>query len=416
MRLSSYEHAILSGEFGKAAATGMRIVSRMGDLVGAKRLIEITSAHIDGCLYHGDGGVEFAEHLVAGGGAVNILTTLNVGALDLLHPGRVRANPHSAKMARRLMDAYVKLGCRPTWTCAPYQVGYRPSLGEDVAWGESNAVAFVNSVLGARSNRYGDFLDICCALIGRAPESGLHLEENRIATVLINTDQLPVDLKHNDVFYPVFGTWLGTAVGTKIAVIDGLPHETTEDQLKALGAAASSSGSVGLFHVAGVSPEAPDLQTALGGKEPTETIRITTREIRRVRNSLSTTGANRIHAVAVGSPHFSENEFETLRQLITGKKLTIPFYVCTSRGVLERLGADDRINPLLEAGITIVVDTCVVVTPILPTTGGVLMTNSGKFAHYAPANTGYDVVYGTLAECVASAERGDLVRDESLWG
>jgi predicted aconitase len=396
----------------------MRIVTRMAEALAAPSLIEITSAHIDGCLYHGDGGVEFAERLVEGGGKVAVPATLNVGALDLLHPQRVRAGSHRTEMAYRQMAAYVKLGCQPTWTCAPYQAGHRPALGEHVAWGESNAVAFANSVLGAKTNRYGDFLDICCALVGRAPYTGLHVDTNRVAKVLVTTDRLPARLKEADVFFPALGSWLGAAVGADVAAIDGLPPRVTEDQLKALGAAAASTGEVALFHAIGVTPEAPDLPTAFGGEEPTQTIHLTPEILRSARDVLSTTSNESISAVALGSPHFSPDEFDDLERLIRegALRFAIPFYVCTGRGVLEGLRRRDKLAVLEEAGVEIVVDTCVVVTPILPEGGGVLMTNSGKFAHYAPSNTGYDVVYGSLEDCVASAATGRLVRDETLWG
>ncbi len=396
----------------------MRIVTRMAEALAAPRLIEITSAHIDGCLYHGDSGVEFAERLVEGGGKVSVPATLNVGALDLLHPHRVRGGSHRTEMAYRQMAAYGKLGCQPTWTCAPYQAGHRPALGEHVAWGESNAVAFANSVLGAKTNRYGDFLDICCALVGRAPYTGLHVDANRISRVLVTTDQLPTRLKEADVFFPALGSWLGAAVGADVAAIDGLPLQVTEDQLKALGAAAASTGEVALFHAIGVTPEAPDLPTAFGGEEPTKTIHLTPEILRSARDVLSTTSNESISAVALGSPHFSSEEFDDLQRLITAGALrfAIPFYVCTGRGVLEKLRRRGRLAALEEAGVEIVVDTCVVVTPILPEGGGVLMTNSGKFAHYTPSNTGYDVVYGSLEDCVASAATGRLVRDDTLWG
>ena len=396
----------------------MRIVTRMAEALAAPMLVEITSAHIDGCLYHGDGGVEFAERLVEGGGKVAVPATLNVGALDLLHPQRVRAGSHRAEMAYRQMAAYVKLGCQPTWTCAPYQAGHRPALGEHVAWGESNAVAFANSVLGAKTNRYGDFLDICCALVGRAPYTGLHVDANRVAKVLVTTDQLPTRLKEADVFYPALGSWLGAAVGADVAAIAGLPARVTEDQLKALGAAAASTGEVALFHAIGVTPEAPDISTAFGGEEPEETMHLTPEILRSARDVLSTTSDESISAVALGSPHFSPDEFDDLERLITegALRFTIPFYVCTGRGVLEELQRRDKLAVLEEAGVEIIVDTCVVVTPILPEGGGVLMTNSGKFAHYTPSNTGYDVVYGSLEDCVASAVTRRLVRDETLWG
>lgn len=415
LRLSSHETALMEGEAGPAARFAMRVVVRMGEILGAGELVEITSSHIDGCLYHGDGGVEFAERLVDLGGAVSVPATLNVGALDLLNPARVRARGHRREMALRLMRAYEALGCQPTWTCAPYQAGHRPALGEHVAWGESNAVCFANSVLGARTNRYGDFMDICCALAGRAPRTGLHLDDQRRATVVVDTDSIAPELKRRDVFYPVLGTWLGTAVDDRLAVVAGLPGSVTEDQLKAMGAAAASSGAVGLFHVEGITPEAPDLRAALGGAPPDAIIALGPDTLRATRDALSTTAAGRIDAVAVGSPHFSLEEFGRLEALLPAACFRVPFYVCTGRSEYLRLEAAGRLRRFEDAGVEIVADTCVVVTPILPPKDGVLMTNSGKFAHYTPANTGYGVVYGSLEDCVRSATRARVMRDESLW-
>ena len=415
LRLSDHDSDLLAGQGGPATQLAMRIVVRMGEILGARELVEITSAHIDGCLYHGDGGVEFAERLVRLGGAVTVPATLNVGALDLLNPARVRASDRRRAMALRQMNAYQALGCAPTWTCAPYQAGHRPAPGEHVAWGESNAVAFANSVLGARTNRYGDFMDICCALTGRAPRTGLHLDERRRATVVVDTGEIAARLKRRDVFYPVLGTWLGAKVGDRVAVVTGLPASVGEDQLKAMGAAAASSGAVGLFHVEGVTPEAPDLRTALDGGDPAEVVTVRPDTLRSVRDTLSTAVTDRIDAVAVGSPHFSLGEFAQLEALLPATPFAVPFYVCTGRSEYARLDADGRLARFVEAGVEIVVDTCVVVTPILPPSDGVLMTNSGKFAHYTPSNTGYGVVYGSLEDCVRSAIRGRVTRDESLW-
>ena len=420
LSLSPHETDLLAGGEGPAVALAMGIVVRMGEILGARELVEIVSSHIDGCLYHGDGGVEFAERLVDLGGAVVVPATLNVGALDLLNPARVRSQGHKREMALRLMRAYQALGCSPTWTCAPYQAGHRPALGEDVAWGESNAVAFANSVLGARTNRYGDFMDICCAIAGRAPRTGLHLGERRRATVVVDTGAVDPELKRRDVFYPVLGTWLGATVGDRVAVFTGLPRAVTEDQLKAMGAAAASSGAVGLFHVEGVTPEAPNLEAALGGTSqgsaPPETvIALRPSALRTARDTLSTVADGPIDAVAVGSPHFSIEEFRRLGELLPATPFAVPFYVCTGRSEYRQLEASGRLSRFLDAGVEIVVDTCVVVTPILPPRDGVLMTNSGKFAHYTPANTGYGVVYGSLEDCVRSAIRARVIRDESLW-
>jgi hypothetical protein len=413
LHLTDEERRIAGRE--DAAAMAMRILAEMGRLLGATKLIPVASAHIDGGLYHGDSGVYFAERLVEGRGRVAVPSTMNVGGLDLLKPGNVKADAHRHAMALRLMRAYEVLGCRPTWTCSPYQAGHRPALGQDVAWGESNAVVFCNSVLGARTNRYGDFLDICCALLGKAPCYGLHVAENRLATIVIDTSALSPALKASDVFYPVLGAWYGAEIGNAIGVIDGLPESVAEDQLKALGAAAASSGAVGLFHVAGVTPEAPTLQAALGGRAPERVIELTPDMLRAARDRLSTVTGETLDAVALGSPHFSLEEFDALERLLAGRRVALPFFVCTGRHVVTELERQRRLQPLEAAGVTVVADTCVVVAPILPAKGGVLMTNSGKFAHYTPANTGYEVVYGSLADCVESAIRARVTRDESLW-
>jgi hypothetical protein len=418
VQLSRDERAMRDGRDGPAAALALRIVAETARLLAAERLVPIASAHIDGCLYHGDSGTLFAERLVAEGGGVKVPTSLNVGALDLLHPERVRLAPERAAMARRMMDAYLRLGCRPTWTCAPYQAGHRPARGQHVAWGESNAVAFCNSVLGARTERYGDFLDICAALSGRAPDVGLHRDENRHATVLVDCRALQPRLLDEDALYPVLGAWLGASLGPRVAAFDGLPAGLSEDRLKALGAAAASTGSVGLFHLIGTTPEAPDLATAFGGRPPAETIRLTGALLRAARDRLSTatpTSAMAIDAIAIGSPHLSFDEVRRLLQLLRGRASRLPFYACTGRHTIAQLEQHGLMDQITAAHITLVADTCVVVTPILPAGGGVLLTNSGKFAHYTRPNTGYDVVYGSLADVADTAAAGRLVRDEALW-
>lgn len=416
LNLTTEDRALLSGGDGEATALAMRILVSAAELLRARSLVQITSAHIDGCLYHGDGGVEFSETLVAAGGQVAVPTTLNVGALDLLHPGSVRADQSKTSMARRQMDAYVSMGAQPTFTCAPYQIGHEPGVGEQIAWGESNAIAFANSVLGARTERYGDFLDACCALTGRAPLYGLHIAKNREAKVVVDVTAVPGALKDQDVFYPVLGTWLGLEIGREIPLIVGLPPTVTRDQLKALGASAASTGAVALFHVLGVTPEAPTLDAVISKDGPVRQIALKPDMVRRALGRLTTAdAAEQIDAVAVGSPHFSITEFEALLKLIRGRCFAIPFYACTARDTLRDLERRGDLHVLREAGVEIVADTCVVVTPILPESGSVLMTNSGKFAHYGPSNTGYDVVYGSLEDCVESALTGIVVRTEGIW-
>lgn len=419
MELSSTDREFLDGDHGPAGRMAMRILVTMGETLGAERLLDIRSAHIDGCLLHGRSGLDFAERLVAGGGRVRVRSTLNVGALDLMHVDNFNGTVEQGELARRLMDAYLEMGCEPMWTCAPYQAAHRPALGEQVAWAESNAIAFVNSVLGARTARYGDFIDICAALTGRAPAWGLHLERNRRGRVLYELDGLSRRLLTSPVLAPVLGYHVGADCGTTVPVIDGLPPDTGEDFLKALGAAAASSGAVALFHVVGVTPEAPSWNAAFHGRDPERVVRVDLEALRRTRDLLSTTddGA-RLAAVALGSPHFSLDEFARLVPLIErhAPAGNVEFVVCTNRVALAQIEQRGWADSLRSVGVRLVVDTCVVVTPILRSVDGALMTNSGKFAHYTPGNTGLPVIFGSLEECVRSAAAGRVWRDPELWG
>ena len=408
LQLTERDAAMLAGDMGPATQMAMRILVTMAGVYGAERLLDIESAHIDGCLYHGYSGLEFAERLAGGGGRVAVPTTLNVGAMDLLHPEVFRGTAQVGQWATRMMRAYEAMGCRPTFTCAPYQALHRPPLGAQIAWAESNAIVFANSVLGARTNRYGDFIDICCAITGRAPDVGLHRAENRAGQLLFRLHDIPERLLGEDVLFPVLGYWLGARTGTKIPVIQGLRPDTTEDQLKALGAAAASSGGVALFHAAGVTPEAPTLDAAFQGRAPEAIIDVSLDDLRATLGVLSTVPDGPIDVVALGSPHFSLDEFARLLPLIEQypPRPEVEFIVCTHRLALAALQQRGWLARLRAAGAQVIVDTCVVVTPIVRARDGVLMTNSGKFAHYSPGNIGLQVVYGSLEECVRSGAAG----------
>jgi len=415
MSLTAEERQMLSPDANPAVAMAMRIVVETARLMGARELVEITGAHVDSCVYFSDAGVYFAERLRDFGGKVAVPTSLNVGALDLVNPDLIRAGAEQKAMAKRLMDACLDMGCQPSWTCAPYQAGFRPKPGEQIAWAESNAIVFANSILGARTNRYGDYFDICAALTGRAPKSGLHLDESRVATLLIDVSHLPDPLLSEETFYPVLGTWLGRTVGSEIAAIEGIPEDVPEDWLKALAAASASSGAVGLFHVIGVTPEAKTRDQAFDDRPPRSTLAPSVAELAAVRDSMSTTTAREIDSVALGSPHFSLDECRKLARLCEGRTFSKPVYVCTRYGVFDELGKTGEREKMQQAGVTFVIGTCVVVTPILRQASGVLMTNSGKFAHYSPSTVNHEVVFGSLEECVASAEDGRVRRDGSLW-
>ncbi|HEX6208758.1 MAG TPA: aconitase X catalytic domain-containing protein [Actinomycetota bacterium] len=417
VRLDDRDRELLDGAHGEAGSLAMRILVRMARAQGAAGLRDVTRAHIDGCLYHGRAGLDFARRMVDGGGRVAVPTTLNVASLDLLHPERYRGDPETARHARSLMDAYVELGCRPTWTCAPYQLPEaRPALGEHVAWAESNAIVFANSVLGARTDRYGDFLDICAAITGRVPEAGLHLDEHRRGEIMFRVEGIGSGLLGDPVLYPLVGHVVGRASGSRVPVLVGLPGDASEDDLKALGAAAASSGSVALFHAVGLTPEAPTLDEALGGRPPLREETIGPERLRAAREELTTSRGERLTGVSLGTPHFSVEEFRGLLEALEGGRIhpDVECYVSTGRDVLAEVESRGWLAPIEAAGVRIVTDTCTYVTPIMPP-GGVVMTNSGKWAYYAPGNLGIATVFGSLEECVRSALAGRVTVDEELW-
>ena len=411
MELTAEETDVLRGAHGAAAKFAMEIITDYGRAIGAQRLMEITRAHIDSCLFHGQSGLDFAERLLEGGARVRVPTTLNVGAVDLLHPELNRSDRASIASGRRLMSAYQSMGCRPTWTCAPYQLKDRPVFGEQIAWAESNAIVFVNSVIGARTDRYGDFIDICAAITGKVPEHGLHISENRRGEVVFDVSGLPVSFSTSELLWPLLGLVVGRLTGNRIPVIVGAANIPDEDALKAFGAAAASSGAVALFHVVGVTPEAQTLDQALQGTRARETILVTPSMLRKAQSELTSSQTGRLVAVSVGTPHFSLHEFERLMTLIDGKRrdADVDFYVSAARETIFQVEERGWKRLLDDFGIDLVADTCTYLKPILRHTNGLVMTNSAKWAYYAPGNLGYEVVFGTLDDCVASAVAGQVV-------
>ncbi len=400
VKLTERDRELLDGVEGEGTALAMRIIVGTAEAMGADALLDIVSAHVDGCLHHGVVSLDFAQRLLDGGAQAVVPTTLNVGSVDLLHPELFRGTKESARAGAEVMHAYEQLGCRPTFTCAPYQLEQRPGRGDQIAWAESNAIVFANSVLGARTERYGDFTDICAAVTGRAPAVGLHLDAGRQAHLIVRLE-LPDELLDEDAAYPALGHLLGAVAGSTVAAIVGLPAATTEDRLKALGAAAASSGPVGMFHAVGVTPEAPDLASALAAGGVRE-VTVDESRLRGAARQLSTVPGGRVDAVCLGTPHYSAVELRRLAALLAAKTCRIPLFVNTGRETLATLESPTRAG-LETAGVTMVVDTCTYITPILHPTLKTVMTDSAKWAYYAPANLGVDVVYGSMEACVAAA-------------
>jgi predicted aconitase len=422
VRLSVQDRRMLDGGFGEATRMAMSVVSRMAEVEGAAELMDVTQAHIDACGLLSDAGLEFAETLAAKGGRVRIPTTLNMGPLDLQNWRSFGIPEAFAEKAIRQAAAYESMGCVPTWTCTPYQGYLTPRFGQQIAWGESNAIVYANSVLGARTNRYGDFMDICAAITGRVPRCGLHLAENRRGQILLRLVDIAPELWRDGTLYAALGHLMGPQCANRIPVIEGLPATASDDQLKALGAAAASSGAVALFHALGVTPEAPDLDAVFRNGGPEQVVEIREDDLLEACRDLGPAAEGRkIDCVVLGCPHYSFAEFRTLAQCIkaeAGKTIhpNVTFIVTTSQqscSLLDR--RKDLMDILLRFGVRITLDTCVFHSPILQADAKTIMTDSGKCAYYAPGELGVEVAFGSVADCVRSAAAGVVTRSDPPW-
>lgn len=417
--LSDTDRQMLAGDRGEAARLAMSILVRMAKVAEADEMMDVTQAHIDGCGLLSDAGLEFAETLAAKGGKVVIPTTLNMGPLDLQNWRQFGVDEDFAAKAIRQARAYTDMGCIPTWTCAPYQGYLTPRFAQQIAWGESNAIVYANSVLGARTNRYGDYIDICAALTGRVPRCGLHIKANRKGQMLLRLIDFEPALLRDDVFYPVFGHLVGLLAEDKIPVIEGIPATVTGDQLKAFCAAAASSGAVALFHAIGVTPEAATLEEAFQGGRAEKVVEIRPADWRAALAELSTADQNaKLDLVVLGCPHYSFAEFRKLTELIRAARPAklhpgVEFIVITSGSsyaLVERTGWLDELTAF---GVRITLDTCVFHTPIVHPRTKVVMTDSGKCAYYCPGELDVRVALGSMGDCVRSAVEGRVRREDA---
>ena len=405
IELTEHDQALLDGELGKAAQVAMQIVLRMAELQGARRLVDVTQAHIDGCIYTGPASLRFARQLVQWGAKVRVPTTLNSISVDQRRWRELGVDPALGEPASALGDAYMAMGAQLSYTCAPYLLDSAPKAGEQIVWAESNAVVYANSVLGARTLKYPDYLDICIALTGRAPLIGCHLDAQRKARLQI---ELPALDDLDDAFYPLLGYHIGALAGSRVPLVLGLEkRKPSLDDLKAFGAAFATTSAAPLFHIAGVTPEAIDPAQVLeaGTRIPVEKIRL--QDLMISWRALNSARDPRVDVVSLGNPHFSLGEFAHLARLCRGrhKHPDVVLAITCGRAVLEQAREAGHIAVIEAFGATLVTDTCwcMLGEPVIPPAATTLMTNSGKYAHYAPGLVGRKVHFASLAECVDAA-------------
>jgi hypothetical protein len=390
MYLTKEQERMLAGERGEVLERMFRLLVRLGDIYGADRMIPVGSVQVAGVSYKsiGDPGLEFLHDIAEKGVKVRVPTTLNPPGMDLSNWRELGFPEDFAEKQLQIMDAFRKMGIMMTATCTPYLVGNLPRFREHIAWSESSAVSFANSVIGARTNREGGPSALAAALCGVTPNYGLHLDENRKPTVVV---KVSAELKSGSDF-GALGYHVGKLVKKGKPYYKGIGHADV-DQLKALGAAMAASGAVAIYHVEGLTPEAGSMDTA-----GLEVIEVGEEELKKAYETLNTGETPDI--VIFGCPHASLKEIATLARILEGKRLKKPLWICTSRITKEaatRMGFTDLIE---KAGGKVVADTCAVVSPIermgFKTTG----VNSGKAANYLPSFCKQRVVFRNLEDLV----------------
>ena len=402
LELTAEDRAMLAGEAGPGVRQAMEIVSSMAAQQGARRLVDVTQAHIDGCIYASRANLLFAQKMAATGARVRIPATMNAISVDHANWRAQRVPEDFGQPAQELADAYVRMGCRPTYTCAPYLLESAPTYGECIAWAESNAVIFANSVLGARTPKHPDFLDLCIALTGRAPLSGVYLDLNRKPGLVVDIE-LPQDF--DDALWPLVGYLAGKLSPDRIPLLRGLEGGAPSmDDLKALCAAFGTTSAAPMLHIEGVTPEA-DAAPAAGLPRH----RITREDMAGGWRELSS-GPERVDLVAIGSPHASLGECRALAKALAGRRCRPDVAVIVTAGHdVIRAAEEEGTLPLLrQSGVTVLPDLCwcSISEPVFPPQARSVLTNSGKYAHYGPGLSGRTVRFGSIRDCAEAAVTG----------
>jgi len=412
--LSEADKAFLNDEAGPAARVAMEIICLMAAAEGARHLTDVTRGHIDGCILAHSANLIFAEKLADLGAKVSIPTTINAISVDRENWRSQHVPDDFGNRASRLADAYVRMGARPTFTCAPYLLDDAPEFGEVIGWSESNAVIFANTVLGARTPKHPDYLDLFIAMTGRAPASGVYTQEGRVARRVLNVTPPPAPGDHDELFWPLLGWLAGKFSPDHIPLLTGLENlKPSTDDLKSLCAAFGTTSGVPMLHIAGHTPEAHLLPSADADHQS-----IGIAEFISAWNELNR-GDRKIDLVAIGSPHASVDEARRIADLF-GERHCNPstqFIITIGRDMLQAARSEGIVNRLERAGVRLIPDLCwcSIVEPVFPQDAEGLFTNSGKYAHYAHGLSGRHSRIGSLEDCVEAAISGHAPERLPEW-
>ncbi len=385
---------MLAGEQGPATRKAMEILVTLGNIYGAERLVPVSSVQIAGVSFDnlGEAGLHFLQELAGGGGKARVLATLNPAGMDVENWQNLGISPEFARNQQRVLDAFARMNVITTCTCTPYLAGNLPHFGEHIAWAESSAVCYANSVLGARTNREGGPSALAAALTGRTPAYGLHLEENRKPGVTVHVNAILREAHH-------FGA-LGKAIGQKleamgkktIPYIVGLESASLED-LKSFCASLATYGGAALFHMNGITPESNLVLP------PREYMEITQIDLDAEIASLNDATSEEVDFASLGCPHLSIREIAWLAELLHGKRVVKEFWITTSRPVKHIADDVGYTRIIEESGAKFAVDTCCVVAPIQGRFKA-MVTDSAKACYYASAKNRFKTVFTSFEDVV----------------
>ncbi|MDR0439210.1 MAG: aconitase X catalytic domain-containing protein [Methanocalculaceae archaeon] len=388
MKLDMYDQALLDGEYGESRQKMMEILLTLGKIYDAERFIPVKSVQVSGASFKtiGEAGLKWLSGIDAKAVVPAFLNPIGMPRSGWEELGI----PQSFAEKQNLVnDAYIRLGIRPTYTCTPYYFSI-VERGDHIAWSESSAVSYANSVLGARTNREGGPSALATALTGKTPEYGLHIVKNRLPQIELRLDEPEATKKWTNAEYGALGVIAGAIVGTRIPLFMNL--RSNRDMLKSLGAAMAASGAVALYHVNEITPETrfPFFKKHITEDER-EVVTIEVADVLNVFKEIEVT------AVAIGCPHLSKEEVDHVAKLLSGKKTIIPFYVFVAEEM--KASCTEELAVIAKSGAKVVPDTCIVVSPLIDHAGAV-MTNSGKAYSYLLGMCDVAPRMGTLEECV----------------
>ena len=411
LNLSAEDQSILKGERGTAQQIAMETICKMARLQNAKELIGITKGHIDGCILAHDANLMFAEKMYQLGASISIPTTINAISVNRNNWESQGIDPDFGNKASRLADAYVKMGAHPTYTCAPYLLEDIPKEHEVIGWSESNAVIYANSVLGAKTQKHPDYFDLFVAMTGRAPKAGVYLDKERMPKYEINID-LPS--KFDDSIWPMIGWLIGKFSPNKIPLVTGLEKTSlAADDLKALCAAFGTTSAAPMLFIDGHTPG-----DELSNIQQMDKFKITREHLATLWKDFNTADI-KVDLVAIGSPHASLSECRNFVKFFNGKSCNpnVKTIITVGRDVLSQVKEEGILEELKRAGIQVVSDICwcSITEPIFPYNTSVIMTNSGKYAHYAHGLTGRKTRFGSLEDCAKTAQSGLANSDLPYW-